>query len=192
MTLSLRTLSISLALSLALNMFLLGINAGPLFLHPHGPLFGPKDGGPHMMNDRPPGGRPSPERMIEDLAKNLPDSDRAKLMEEFNKKSDTLSKIAPNNMQENMKAVAGALRQQPFSADDLEKALNNIRTHDNLLHETISGIILNSAPQLSQNGRDKLAESLEKGPPNRHTPPRPGDDHPCRDLDEAPPPDEKQ
>ena len=80
MTLSLRTLSISLALSLALNLFLLGINAGPLFMHPHGLVFGPKDSGPHMMNDRPPGGRPSPERMIEDLAKDLPDSDRAKLI----------------------------------------------------------------------------------------------------------------
>lgn len=135
-----------LLISLALNLFLLGlISAGPvklLFHHHQRGIIEPS--------------RSAAER-IDRLAATLPAEDADKLRAAFRTQQTTLESAhaAYRKAQESMRATLGA---QPFDVSALRAAMTDLRAARQSLDTVLQDVIATAATEMSPAGRKKLAE----------------------------------
>jgi uncharacterized membrane protein len=141
-----RTSRVILLISLALNLFFLGlISAGPIrhLFHPHQrPVIEPR--------------RSAAER-IDRLASTLPTEDADKLRAAFRTKDRTLESAhaAYRKAQESMRST---LRAEPFDASALRSAMTEVRAARQSLDAALQDVIATAATEMSPAGRSKLAE----------------------------------
>ena len=141
-----RTSRIILLISLALNLFFLGlISAGPVrhLFHPHQrAVFEPR--------------RSAAER-IDRLASTLPTDDANKLRAAFRTKERALESAhaAYRRAQESMRST---LRAEPFDASALRSAMTDVRAARQTLDAALHDVIASAATEMSPTGRSKLAE----------------------------------
>ncbi len=144
--------AITLIFSLGLNIFLLGLLAGP-FLH-HG-----------MGLNMPPPGPPNPERIVNALARELGPEDGQRVTSIYRENARGLE-----NHHEKFRAavlrIASAIKTQPLDTLELNKALDDIALLDQQMHHNISSVLLQVTQALSPEGRNQLAGFLERGPPH--------------------------
>lgn len=141
-----RTSRVILLISLALNLFFLGlISAGPVrhLFHPHQRA---------VIEPR----RGAAER-IDRLASTLPTEDADKLRAAFRTKDRTLESAhaAYRKAQESMR---GILRAEPFDASALRSAMTEVRAARQSLDAALQDVIATAATEMSPAGRSKLAE----------------------------------
>jgi uncharacterized membrane protein len=127
-----------LGASIALNVFLVALIAAHLVGHRHGEK------------------RPRPTMRIDMLAATLPPADGDKLRAALQARKDIAAAIDDfHAAQDRVRAV---LRAQPFDEAALRQAMAEAqarhRTVETAIHDLIAGV----AGQMSQEGRDKLAE----------------------------------
>jgi uncharacterized membrane protein len=141
-----RTSRVILLISLALNLFFLGlISAGPVrhLFHPHQRAVVEP-----MRN--------AAER-IDRLASTLPAEDADKLRAAFGTKQRTLESAhaAYRKAQESM---LGTLRAEPFDVSALHSAMAEVRGARQSLDAAFQDVIATAATEMSPAGRSKLAE----------------------------------
>ena len=141
-----RTSRVILLISLALNLFFLGlISAGPVrhLFHPHQRA---------VIEPR----RGAAER-IDRLASTLPTEDADKLRAAFRTKDRTLESAhaAYRKAQESMR---GILRAEPFDVSALRSAMTEVRAARQSLDAALQDVIATAAIEMSPAGRSKLAE----------------------------------
>lgn len=157
--------------SLALNLFLIGVLAGPLlgagpFVHdrPHG--FPPPPGGPDFI--------------FAQVAEILPQPEAEKLREILSKERRELGNHR-DAMHALMVKLAGILRTEKPDLAALHQILEEARGLSNPVHENFSRILEQITTQLSLESRRKIAEKLENPfpfqgrafPSREKTPPMP-------------------
>lgn len=144
-----------LAASVGMNIFLLGFVLG------QGPLLG-----------RPPGHEPPPEpqRMVQELVRQLPPEDGRKVEAIYAGQASVLTSHREDAHLAMGKVVA-ALRTEPLDQAALVAAIDGVGALDKGLHQTISAMLLRAGNELSPEGRRMLADIIERGP--SPVPPRP-------------------
>jgi uncharacterized membrane protein len=141
-----RSSRVILLISLALNLFFLGlISAGPvkhLFHHHQRAVIEPS--------------RTAAER-IDRLAATLPADDADKLRTAFHTKERTLDSAhaAYRKAQESLR---GTLRAQPFDVSTLRSAMTDLRAARQALDTVLQDVIATAATEMSPAGRNKLAD----------------------------------
>jgi uncharacterized membrane protein len=141
-----RTSRVILLISLALNLFFLGlISAGPVKHLFH----------PHQRGVVEPS-RSAAER-IDRLASTLPADDADKLRAAFHTKERTLESAhaAYRKAQGSMRST---LRAQPFDVSALRSAMTDVRTARQSLDAVLQDVIATAAAEMSPTGRNKLAD----------------------------------
>jgi uncharacterized membrane protein len=141
-----RTSRVILLISLALNLFFLGlISAGPVrhLFHPH----------QHAVIEP----RRSAAERIDRLASTLPTEDADKLRAAFRTRDRTLESAhaAYRKAQESMR---GTLRAEPFDVSALRSAMTEVRAARQSLDAALQDVIATAAAEMSPAGRSKLAE----------------------------------
>jgi uncharacterized membrane protein len=141
-----RTSRVILLISLALNLFFLGlISAGPVrhLFHPH----------QHAVIEP----RRSAAERIDRLASTLPTEDADKLRAAFRTRDRTLESAhaAYRRAQESMR---GTLRAEPFDVSALRSAMTEVRAARQSLDAALQDVIATAAAEMSPAGRSKLAE----------------------------------
>jgi len=146
--------------SILLNVFLIGaIGAGVMARH-----------GPHLFD----GGRERPPRPFEMPG---PRKIRAALPEESRPIADALFAAHRDEMAarigalvEARRAVAAAIRAEPFDRTALDAALGALRSLESEMAGTVQGIIADLATELDADSRNRLAKLLEtrRGPDEPH------------------------
>jgi uncharacterized membrane protein len=141
-----RTSRVILLISLALNLFFLGlISAGPVkhLFHPHQRV---------VMEPR----RGAAER-IDRLAGTLPTDDADKLRAAFHTKERTLES-AHAAYRKAQEAMRSTLRAQPFDVSALRSAMTDVRAARQTLDASLQDVIATAATEMSPDGRNKLAD----------------------------------
>jgi uncharacterized membrane protein len=141
-----RTSRVILLISLALNLFFLGLISAEPVKH----LFYPHQRG--VMEPR----RSAAER-IDRLAGTLPTDDADKLRAAFHTKERTLESAhaAYRKAQESMRST---LRAQPFDVSALRSAMADVRAARQSLDAALQDVIATAAIEMSPAGRNKLAD----------------------------------
>jgi uncharacterized membrane protein len=128
--------------SLALNLFFIGI-AGSMALRSLAPP-----------------AQPSANRdaiRIERIAETLPPADAEKLRSQF-----ALQRAAVETARANIggkqDAIRATLRAEPFSVEDMRKAMADSRAARETFYQTLGGVVSSAAAQMSPAGRNKLAD----------------------------------
>lgn len=141
-----RTSRVILLLSLALNLFFLGLlSAGPvkhLFHHPQRAVLEPS--------------RTAAER-IDRLAATLPAADADRLRAAFHTRGTTLES-AHAAYRKAQESIRTALRAQPFDVSTLRAAMTDLRAARQSLDTVLQDVIATAATEMTPAGRDKLAE----------------------------------
>jgi uncharacterized membrane protein len=133
-----------LAGSLALNLFLIGVIASPLFRNPLPPLL------------------PGPERMIDRFARNMPEEDAVKLraMRDENKASFDSERA---EFRKAIRELREVLSEEKLDMEKLNQALDKADTAGNKIHREMADIIRKVAPSLSLEGRRHLFDMGPQG-----------------------------
>jgi uncharacterized membrane protein len=141
-----RTSRVILLISLALNLFFLGlISAGPVkhLIHPHQrTVIEPS--------------RSAAER-IDRLASTLPTDDADKLRAAFHTNERTLES-AHAAYRKAQGAMRSTLRAQPFDVSALRSAMTDVRAARQSLDVVLQDVIATAAAEMSPAGRNKLAD----------------------------------
>jgi uncharacterized membrane protein len=134
-----------LAVSLLLNVFLGSVLVG-------------------RMQSRPP--QPAPEqksdRIIERMASTLPESD-GKILRSVSQSRQTSFAGLTAEVEKARDEVRRILRAEPFDQAALQAAFAEVRQRRQAVHEAIHAVLIEAAPQLSPEGRQKLAEWRKEG-----------------------------
>jgi len=141
-----RTSRIILLISLALNLFFLGlISAGPVrhLFHPHQRA---------VIEPR----RSAAER-IDRLASTLPTEDADKLRAAFRTK-DRMLESAHATYRKAQESMRSTLRAEPFDVSALRSAMAEVRAARQSLDAALQDVIATAATEMSPAGRSKLAE----------------------------------
>jgi uncharacterized membrane protein len=141
-----RTSRVILLISLALNLFFLGlISAGPVkhLFHPHQRA---------VMEPS----RSAAER-IDRLAGTLPAEDADKLRAAFRTKERTLES-AHAAYRKAQESIRSTLRAQPFDVSALRSAMTDVRAARQSLDAVLQDVIATAAAEMSPAGRNKLAD----------------------------------
>lgn len=137
--------------SLALNLFFVGIAVAMAI---RGPAAPPWDRNVFVR--------------IERIAESLPSSDADKLRGAVNGGKQTLDS-AQNDYRTAQHQIRQALRQEPFSADDLRAAMTKTRAARQTFDQTLQGLFADAAGKMSTAGRQALAD----WPPGRNSASKP-------------------
>jgi uncharacterized membrane protein len=158
--------------SIALNLFLAGVVGGaalrgPLFSSPEPERAQPapfaRSIGPASMNRGGQGfNRPrDPSQMIERMTRGLEEADAQKLRTIF----EETRKDAPaprEEMQQNMKKIAGILRQEKPDEAALQSVLDEIQKTGQRMHEGMAESMKRIATEMSPEARVKIADAMER------------------------------
>ena len=141
-----RTSRVILLISLALNLFFLGlVSAGPvrhLFYHQQRVVLQPS--------------RTAAER-IDRLAATLPADDADKLRAAFHTRETTLES-AHAAYRKAQESIRSTLRAQPFDVSTLRAAMADLRAARQSLDAVLQDVIATAATEMTPAGRNKLAE----------------------------------
>ena len=132
----------ALPLSLAVNIFLLTVIVVHEWQRPHGP--------------------PDPRRMLEDIARTLPDADAVQLRRAF--AADPLLQQDPfADGGDPMAAVRAAMRAEPFDPAALKAAITRVHQRHDAFDQALERALVAAATAMSPEGRRRLAD--HRGPP---------------------------
>lgn len=110
---------------------------------------------------RPPAPAPAWDRdvlvRVERIAASLPAADATILRSQINANRDSIES-AQTKYRSAQDATRQTLRAEPFNNDALRAAMGNTRTARQGFDQTIQGIFASSAAQMSQSGRQALAD----------------------------------
>jgi uncharacterized membrane protein len=134
--------------SLAINLFLIGVVAAPFF--GRGPMMGPP----------PP---PPPEFMVERLARDLPPKDAATLRAIFADVKDGFGK-SHEAEKKAFRQLADILRQDKPDLQAMQHAFEEIQTSGQTMHQGMARALQRVATELPLDSRRKIAAFMERGP----------------------------
>lgn len=165
--------------SLALNLFLVGVLVGP--------LFGPDRDQERLMRRSP----REPGLMLDRITRELPEPDAAKVRAIF---EDTQKNRRDRhvNMHETSQKLAAILRQEKPDMESLRKTMAEVHQLGQGLHVEMNRAFERVATEVSFEGRQKIADAMEKGlfkgGPMPPPPMPPEGDRPPPDNDTRPKP----
>ncbi|MEI6556916.1 MAG: periplasmic heavy metal sensor [Rhodospirillaceae bacterium] len=130
-----------LPLSLAFNVFLIAVIGVHEWHRPHGP--------------------PGPGRMMEDIARSLPEADAAILRQRF--AAEPLLRTPFRDGRDMMTPVREAMRAEPFDPAALEAAFGGLHQDRSRFDQALERALITAATAMSPEGRRRLAD--HRGPP---------------------------
>jgi uncharacterized membrane protein len=129
--------------SLALNLFFIGLIAS-MAVRSLGPA-------PEVPSNRRDSAR------IESIAATLPPADAARLRAEFANRRATIE-AAREDIARAQDGIRATLRAEPFDAEAMRRAMADTRAARENLYQNIGSVISTAAAEMSQAGRNKLAD----------------------------------
>ena len=131
-----------LPVSLAVNVFLLTVIAVHEWQRPHGP--------------------PNPRRMVEDIAKSLPEADAAVLRQTFAAEPE-LQRDPFKAGADLMAPLRKALRSEPFDPEAFAAEFHKFHEQRDRFEQALDRALLTAVAAMSSEGRRRLAD--HRGPP---------------------------
>lgn len=169
-----------LMVSIALNLFLVGLVLGPLLMRP--PVFPDEGGMPGRF-------RPGPGFIFDQMGRDLPQDDAQKLRAIFDEERQNLH-ARHKDMHDAIVKIAAIMKEEKPDAVALRRALDEVRGLGEGFHENMARAFERIVTDLSPAARRKIAQRLAALPPDpAGAGPHPQDDaRPMTGPEDAPPP----
>jgi uncharacterized membrane protein len=108
---------------------------------------------------------PPPEfgRMVERMSHRLSDADAASLRGAYDAHRMQIEKLT-NNVRDSRRNVRRVLEAEPFDPNNLQSAMDAVRSARSAVEEEIQGVMRDGAAKMSRDGRRRLARGPRGGP----------------------------